>query len=295
MGIYDRDYYRRERSGFSFSGPRTMVGTLILINVVFYLADALFTSKDHRITFEILGANAAVLQDPLSWWKLITYGFAHAPHPQHILLNMLALFFLGPDVEATYGRKEFLRIYLVALLVGSLTWAVANLVQGHERGTLIGASGAICAVVVLYALNFPHRTLLLFFVIPVPAWFAGVLLVVIDLWSAIHRADTHVAYTVHLAGAAFAFLYFQTGMNFGRLVPSFSWLRRRPKLRIHQPDEGDDAGSDSAGSDDDFGAEVDRILAKISREGEASLTRKERRTLQNASRQYQKRRRGPDA
>jgi ribosome maturation protein Sdo1 len=39
---------------------------------------------------------------------------------------------------------------------------------------------------------------------------------------------------------------------------------------------------------------VDRILAKISREGESSLTREERRTLQNASKQYQKRRQDAD-
>ncbi|MCR4415019.1 MAG: rhomboid family intramembrane serine protease [Thermoguttaceae bacterium] len=290
MGIHDRDYYRRDRSGLSLGGPRTMVGTLILINVVFYLADALFTPDDHRVT-KILEADSTLLGEPWYWWKLVTYGFAHAAHPQHIFLNMLGLFFLGFDVEATYGRKEFLRIYLAALLVGSLAWAITNRLTGDEPARLLGASGAVTAVVVLYALNFPRRELLFFFVFPMPAWLVGVLVVAIDLWSAIHRPESNVAYTVHLAGAAFALLYFQTGMNFGRLVPSRSWFRRRPKLRIHRP-ETDDENRQTPEMSDDLAAEVDRILAKISREGEASLTRKERRTLQNASRQYQKRRRG---
>ena len=41
---------------------------------------------------------------------------------------------------------------------------------------------------------------------------------------------------------------------------------------------------------DPTGEEVDRILAKIHSQGESSLTRKERRTLENASRQYQEKR-----
>lgn len=294
MGIYDRDYYPQDRFGFSFRGPRTMVGTLILLNVAAYLADALFTAEGHTITTTFLAAPATVLTQPLAWWKLITYGFAHHANPQHIFLNMLGLFFLGPEIENTYGRREFLRIYLAALLAGSLAWATINWAQGNVRGLLMGASGAVTAVVVLYALNFPHRTLLLFFFLPVPAWFAGLLVVLLDLYGAIHRPESHVAYVVHLAGAALALVYFQTGMNFGRLLPDLSWLRRRPPLRLRHPEPEDAKGEDAAEAtaEDELADEVDRILEKISRQGEASLTRKERRTLRLASRQYQKRYRG---
>ncbi len=295
MGIYDRDYYPQDRSGFSFRGPRTMVGTLIVLNVAAYLADALFTAEGHQIT-TLLAAPATVLTRPLEWWKLITYGFAHHPNPQHIFLNMLGLFFLGPEIESTYGRREFLRIYLGALLAGSLAWAAINWAQGNAHGLLMGASGAVTAVVVLYALNFPHRTLLLFFFLPVPAWFAGLLVVLLDLYGAIQRPDSHVAYVVHLAGAALALFYFQTGLNFGRLLPDLSWLRRRPPLRLRRPEpdeaQAEDAAEDAEDAEDALASEVDRILEKIYRQGEASLTRKERRTLRLASQQYQKRHRG---
>jgi hypothetical protein len=145
-------------------------------------------------------------------------------------------------------------------------------------------------IVLLYALNFPRRTLLLFFVLPVPAWFVGVLVVAFDVHGAmVRRPGDMTAYAVHLAGAAFALLYYGLGWNLSRLWPksfSFSlrWLRPRPRLRVRSPDDEDGP------PEGNLTEEVDRILEKISREGEASLTRKERRTLESASRQYQKRR-----
>ena len=56
-------------------------------------------------------------------------------------------------------------------------------------------------------------------------------------------------------------------------------LGRRPKLRIHEPDDEPET---------DLREQVDQILEKIYREGEASLTAKERKTLEMASRQYQR-------
>ena len=97
-----------------------------------------------------------------------------------------------------------------------------------------------------------------------------------------------MAFSVHLAGAAFAFVYYQRGWNLTRLTPGrIPWpsFRRKPRLRIHEPEQ--EPGSD-------LSAEVDRILEKIYREGEASLTGKERKTLETASREYQRKKRTKD-
>jgi membrane associated rhomboid family serine protease len=292
MGIYDRDYYRQQRPAFSLRMPTTMVGMIILVNVAIYIADRL-TPASHddfglvsgRWLSDTLAVHVGTLTQPWFWWQLITYGFVHSPFSfGHIFSNMLGLWFLGRDVEAAYGRKEFLRIYLALLAAGSITWVVVNKLQGRPPDELcLGASGAVAGIVVLYALNFPRRTLLLFFVLPMPAWVAGVLLVLYDMFGAAGYAQANVAYTVHLAGAAFAFLYYQQRWNLGRLVPRRDgWLRnwRRPKLRIHDPQP----------SDRDLSEQVDQILEKIHREGESSLTRKERQVLENASRQYQRKR-----
>jgi membrane associated rhomboid family serine protease len=282
MGIYDRDYYREQRPpGLSIRAPRTIIVTLILINVAIYVIDA-FTPATMRGQW--LSGHMALevgsLTKPWMWWQFLTYGFAHSPAFRHILFNMLTLFFLGRDIEAKYGPKEFLRLYLTMLVVAGLAWAIVEKIQGAPADAgAYGASGAVAGVVVLYALNFPRRTLLLFFVIPVPAWLVGVLVVVLDMYGA-RSSETNIAHTAHLAGAAFAFLYYQFGWNIGRLTEGrVSWpkFKRRPKLRVHDPQP-------------DLGAEVDRILEKIHRSGEESLTRKERRVLESASREYQRRR-----
>jgi membrane associated rhomboid family serine protease len=221
------------------------------------------------------------------WWQLLTCGFVHHPTEMgHILFNMLALFFLGRDVEEWYGTREFIRLYLATLVFSSLVWAVATrLFDPRQASTLLGASGAISGVVVLYALNFPKRILLFMFVVPLPAWLLGVLVIAFDIWGAMHRGD-NVAYTAHLGGAAFALAYFNLRWNFGRMLQSAAaWLkgRSRPSLKVFKPEDGPNPHV----ADED----VDRILEKIHREGEGSLTRKERRVLENASREYQRRRR----
>lgn len=296
MGIYDRDYYREPQSRFALRGPRTIVGMLILINVVVFLADGLLTpAKTAGALGDVnrfLAVSADSVTKPWLWWQFLTYGFAHASAPEywHIVGNMLVLFFLGRDVESLYGPKEFLRLYLATLVVAGVIWALVAKLQG-QSGTAVGASGAIAGIVVLYALNFPRRILLLFFVIPMPAWAVGLLVVLTDLLGALNPENTtHIAFTAHLGGAAFALLYQRFGWNLSRWTTG--WLpavrpKSGPKLRVHDPDR-------RGRRDEELSQEVDRILEKIHREGEASLTRKERRILENASRQYQKKRQGTD-
>jgi membrane associated rhomboid family serine protease len=296
MGIYDRDYYREQRPQHRIRGPRTVVGALILVNVAFFLANGLLFSNASAHPDWLTGVMAVkvgTLTRPLQWWQFLTYGFAHAPPPDywHVAANMLVLFFLGRDIEARYGAKEFLRLYLVMLVVASVVWALIAKLSGEpDYHSAVGASGAISGIVILYALNFPHRTLLLFFVIPVPAWVAALLVVLIDIFGALNPDTARVAFTAHLGGAASAFLYYKLGWNLTRWSGWFSldWVKPRPKLRVHDPDRR------NAPEEHGLRDEVDRILKKISEQGEQSLTRRERRTLETASRQYQQRRRDAD-
>jgi membrane associated rhomboid family serine protease len=281
VGIYDRDYYRQQqRPGLSVRAPRTVVGIIIVINVAAWILDYLTGGR----LDELMAVHVGTLTQPWLWWQYLTAGFAHAPNVDHILFNMLGLYILGPDVEEVYGRKEFLRLYLVMVVFASVVWNVANKLAGTPNEVMaLGASGAIAGVVVLYALNFPHRTLLLMFVIPIPAWLFGVLMVGLDMWGASGHATTNIAYSMHLAGAAFAFVYHQRRWNLSRLTASrLPWptFRRKPRLRVVKPDEG---------RQNTLSDEVDRILAKIYRDGEASLSAEERKTLETASREYQRR------
>lgn len=293
MGIYDRDYYRPAQPAPSSFVPRNIVFALIAVNVAIWLIDGLFLQGLLRkhMAVQVAPSDSPLaysdtLTHPWLWWQFLTAGFAHASGFQHVFFNMMMLFFLGRGVEEHYGSKEFLRFYLVAVVFASVVWAVVNKLVGTGPVGMYGASGAIAGVVILFALNFPHRTLLLFFVIPMPAWVAGVLFVLLDMFGAFGvAANTNVAFSAHLAGAAFALIYFQRRWNFTHLTDvRFGWLRspfrKKPRLKVHRPEKEVES---------DMTKDVDRLLKKISSKGEASLTAKERRILETASREYQRR------
>jgi hypothetical protein len=114
-----------------------------------------------------------------------------------------------------------------------------------------------------------------------PMWVAALILVGMDMFGAMSRSGT-VAFTAHLGGAIFGFLYYQWRWRLERMLPSGSLLKRlrpKPKLRVLDPTDADSTD-----------ARVDEILKKIQDHGQDSLTRGERRILEQASKEYQKRR-----
>jgi membrane associated rhomboid family serine protease len=291
MGIYDREYYRDEprRPGVS---DWSAVTTLIAINVVVYVADML--SADHWLD-EHLVLSSSLFRHPWDAWQLLTYGFVHDPASiMHILFNMFGLWLFGREIESIYGKKEFYQLYLSLIVLSGLAWvALQNVLWPRIPAYALGASGAVMGITMIYILHFPHRTFLLFFAIPMPAWVVGILLVAIDLGGvtgSFQISKEHIANTAHLAGAFFGFVYYRTHWTLFSLWPGrlFSGAFRRPKYRVHRgDDDGNARGSAGAGGEQrQLQQQVDDILAKISREGEASLTAAERRTLEEASRKY---------
>lgn len=109
------------------------------------------------------------------------------------------------------------------------------------------------------------------------------------------NGTSNVAHVAHLAGALFGVLYAWRGWNLDGLVDlPKAWLARlfdrRPRMRIVRPDD-DQAVSARPGDDPQLDDEVDRILEKISRSGEGSLTVAERETLTRASQRLRQRHR----
>jgi membrane associated rhomboid family serine protease len=304
MGLQDREYYRDDYDqpgGIQLGGQWSMVTTLIVINAGFFLVNLFLGGAEHRLT-DWMSVRPDTLLKPWLWWQFVSYGFAHSPiYIGHIFWNMFGLFIFGREVEGIYGRKEFLKFYLVAIFLGGLLWALKEYGlfrpdAGISRASLIGASGAITAVILLFVLHFPKRTILLMFVLPVPAWVVGVMMIFGNLFSVALpdvEGNTRVAYDVHLVGAAFAICYFKFGWRIGRVIPDFnlmaplSWagslLKSRPKLRVHDPDSSDKYR--------DLDEQADRLLDKVHREGEASLTSRERRVLEEYSRRMRQKRR----
>jgi membrane associated rhomboid family serine protease len=294
MGIENRDYYQGPdqdpQSNYSFGGPgrsfggqgRLLVTNLVIINAIVYLFEILFDqANSYQFTYQYLALDSGLFVTNWKLWQIITYGFAHDPeHIFHILGNMFCLWFFGRDVEGIYGKQRFLSFYLSAIAISGVLGLYAQQLLKGGQITLLGASGGVAGVIILYICHFPHRTLMLYFVIPVRAWVLGVLFLLYDFVGTF--SDSHIAHGAHLVGAACGWIYYRTGWDLSRWLPSRERLnrrRRQPKVRIHDPDS------------ESLGQEVDRLLAKIGREGEASLTRKERKTLERASARYKNRNR----
>ena len=282
MGYQERDYYR-EQSEPSY--VTSMVVKLIIINVAIFLADMFFGGQNHRLT-EALVLRGDALGHPWQWYQFLTAGFAHDPETLwHIMGNMFGLYVFGRPLEERFGPREFLRFYLTAILIGTLTWGARAWFFNGGHGGMLGASGGVTAAIILFCLLNPRATLLLFFAIPIPAWLFGVFLVATDLFGRnVPGSGAQVAYDVHLTGAAFALAYWYFRWNFGRfpgltqLTRLFSspprWTRSSPSLKVHDPEE----------YYDNLDAEADRLLEKVNREGLSSLSEKERRLLEDYSR-----------
>jgi len=300
MGIHDREYLRDESPrGFQLRAPSSMVMTLIIVNAGFWLADMIFFSTRGPYQHILMGAmacSAESLMYPWLWWQLLTAGFAHDPNDiWHIAFNMFMLWMFGRTVEPRLGKWEFLRFYLLAIVVGSLVFSGRQLMivmLGADPASCLGASGAVTAVTILFALQNPQATIYFMMLFPMKAWVFAVILVGVNVLGTF--GDSNVAFDVHLAGAAFAFAYWQFGWNIGRMIPSSlgeglsglrSRLRGKPKLRVHAPDA--DEPQRYAAQD----AEADRILVKIDREGIESLTPRERKILDEYSRRMRQKHR----
>ncbi|MCA9131895.1 MAG: rhomboid family intramembrane serine protease [Planctomycetales bacterium] len=285
MGIYDRDYYQGdELRPFRPWDRRTMVTMLIVVNAVVFVANYLFTNRSGGLMFG-LALKPSDLAQPWQWYHLVTYGFAHDPRNIfHILFNMLTLYFLGQSVENKYGKWEFLRFYLLAIVLGGLVWSAMRL--GAESGPLLGASGGATAVAMLFVFSFPQSTLYLYGALPVKAWILGIIIVVSNMLGS---AD-YVAYDVHLVGAAFAAVYFFGHWNLGALGGGLGKLteriqQKRRGLKIHRPEREELSSSPSKDE-----LESDRILDKIHREGKDSLTSRERAFMERYSREMREKR-----
>jgi membrane associated rhomboid family serine protease len=316
MGIYDREYYRRD--GPSFLGSLANTGQvckwLIIANVSIWVLQLLSRpahgGHDWFVSAFALDPDL-VLHGQV--WRLLTYAFLHAGL-WHILFNMLFLWWFGSDIESIYGPREFLAFYLVSAFLGGLAfqlaWA-ADFIPGvlpqrfenlpAEEGVVrlqapicLGASGAVTAVMLLYACHFPHRVIYIWFVLPVPIWLFVGFQVLQDSVIFLSQSNTQTAVSVHLGGAAFAFLYYKTQFRLLNLWPNLrSWQRQRtrPQLRVYHEEETPLPSPGAAADvDEQLEAKLDAVLEKVARSGQSSLTETERQILLRASEIYKRRR-----
>ena len=146
------------------------------------------------------------------YWQFISYMFVHQ-NVSHVFFNMLALLVFGLNLEKAIGSREFLLFYLVC---GALSGFFSFLVYwftGYYRVFLLGASGAVYAVLFAYAVFFPRSVIFIWGIVPVPAPVLVFIYALIELGSQFFGSGSNVAHMTHLFGFLAAWLYFVLRMG----------------------------------------------------------------------------------
>jgi membrane associated rhomboid family serine protease len=148
-------------------------------------------------------------------WQLVTYMFFHALSPFHLIFNMMALWFIGAELERHWGARFFSIYFFVcgvgAAIIYCLGVAIYAAVTGVQTPLIIpvlGASGAIFGLMVAYGIVFSDRVIY-FIIFPLKAKYFVLIAAAMDFTSLITSglAGGEVAYLAHLGGALVGFLF----------------------------------------------------------------------------------------
>ena len=138
--------------------------------------------------------------------RLLTHGFIHADW-QHLLFNMVTLFFFGRFAEQVIGSMigpvGFVLFYLSAIVIAILPTYLRHRHDAQYRS--LGASGAVSAVLFAFILVQPWSLIFVFF-LPVPAILYGVFYVGYSFWMDRQGSD-NTNHSAHLSGAIYGVLF----------------------------------------------------------------------------------------
>lgn len=182
---------------------------IIIINIaIYFLTTMTYRLFGKDVFYSLLSLNVINIVLHKMFWQFLTYMFVHGSI-SHLFFNMLALFFFGNMLERAMGSKEFLLFYLLTgVLSGFLSFIIYYFSGGHYV-FLMGASGAVYAVLLAYAVYFPRNRIFIWGIVPVPAPILVAVYAGIEFASQFLSLRSGVAHITHLAGFGFAWLYLQ--------------------------------------------------------------------------------------
>ena len=270
------NYYRRVRFG-SGTGIPPMVQNLLIANAAVFILQLLIQSRvgeqGMRGFYDFLGLVPKNVWTKFRFWQWFTYMFLHGGW-WHLIINMYVLWMFGSDIERMWGSKAFLQYYLIS---GVGAGVLYSLVQFGSETPTIGASGAVYAILVAFAVLFPRRRIMMIF--PPIVMQARTMIMIflgIELLNGIIGTRDGIAHIAHLGGALVGYLYMRRGVQLplSDLKKRFDqWNRSRKQKQMwkHQAEL------------DRLRRVVDEILDKANDVGIENLTREEQDLLRKAS------------
>ena len=180
-----------------------MIVTLLIIAVTCVVSFAAF--RDQRLMGKLILWPPAIRRGG-EYYRLLSYGLVHAD-ATHLLFNMVTLYFFGrvmaPFYDDYLGMAGFVIFYAGGLLASILPTYLRNRDNPEYRS--LGASGAVSAVLFAFILLQPW-SLIIVFVLPLPAILYAVLYLGYTIWMDRQRSD-HINHSAHLWGAVYGVVF----------------------------------------------------------------------------------------
>lgn len=256
---------------------------LIFWNVLCFLVSLLFFYQFQLGVFNFPDW-IALTSDPsvliTKPWTLISYAFFHHGFG-HLFFNMMVLHFASALFLTFFNSKQFIGLYLLSALFSGIAF-VTGYYFLHLSSAMVGASGAIMAILVATTTYRPLMTIRLLFFGNVKLWHITMVILVLDFMQfRIENTGGHIA---HLAGAFFGFIFIkllQNGIDLSRILNNpFQKSRRAPFKKVHKnyPKSAPKPSSRIVVKDKTQ-QQIDEILDKISQSGYDCLTQEEKEFL----------------
>jgi membrane associated rhomboid family serine protease len=165
-------------------------------------------------------------------WQLVTYAFVHGGFG-HLFFNLLALFFFGKRLEERWGSGTFIRFVFVVIVGSVLTHLLVTLSGGlfgrpaMIYSFIIGISGLVYGVMLVYALYYPNDPVYLYGILPIKVKHLVAIMGLLAFLASSQGSDG-VAHLTHLGGLLFGYLFYRFPRFFDR-IPLPSFRRRGPQ------------------------------------------------------------------
>jgi membrane associated rhomboid family serine protease len=252
--------------------PVDVTTMLVGLHVAMAILTAILVAFGASPILSYLQFNSTAVWTGGQIWRLLTYAFIHAPTPSGLLwfaIEMYMLFVFGREVERFIGRRAYVGLYAVLLLLP----AVLLTLWGLWTPMAFAGSGALhFAIFVAFVTIYPNVQIFL----RIAAKLVALILAAIGTLSALAAHDWQTLVVLWTTiGAAFLFI------ELSGAGPEMAWwdalktrFAPRPKLHVVQKPR-----PRASAERDDAYASIDPILDKISKFGIGSLTASERRQL----------------